>query len=133
MNTCKWMDTVFPDALTPIVYNSKTHINLPDEDDVHVAETAIISGANYIITFNLKDFPKEELGKHGIEAIHPDDFVCQLLKDEPDVVLRAFNNQVSMLKKPAKTSDDVLVALKKCGLTKTAKQLRRILRTSSDT
>ena len=35
----------------------KPPISLPDKDDIHVVETAISSGANYIITFNLKDYP----------------------------------------------------------------------------
>jgi len=132
-NTCKWMDTVFPDARTLIDKELKTPINLPDKDDVHVVETAINSNANYIITFNLKDFPKNELEKYHIEAIHPDDFVCQMLDDLPNLVLKAFHKQVSLLKKPAKTANEVLIALQKCGLPKTENKLRRLVQTSSVT
>ena len=43
-------------------------------NDRHVLAAAIKSDANYIITFNLKDFPKKVLDKHKIEAINPDVF-----------------------------------------------------------
>lgn len=126
-NTRKWMETVFPDALTPIDNTFKASIQLPDNDDIHVVETAVSSGAKYIITFNLKDFPKESLSKYGIVAIHPDVFLCQMLNEIPNVVLEAFKNQVSMLNKPKKTPDEVLGALKRCGLPKTEKLLRRLI------
>jgi len=60
-NTRKWMETVFPDARTLKDKERITPLNVPDMDDVHVVETAINSHANYIITFNLKDFPNEAL------------------------------------------------------------------------
>lgn len=127
------METVFTDARTLKDKELKTPINLPDKDDVHVVETAFNSHANYIITFNLKDFPKDELSKYDIEAIHPDDFVCQMLDDLPDVILKAFTNQVLLLKKPTKTADEVLTAIKRCGLPKTENKLRRLVQTSSIT
>ena len=52
---------------------------LPDPDDRHVVAAAIHSGAEAIITFNMKDFPKAALDKFNIEAIHPDDFIVDLL------------------------------------------------------
>lgn len=82
---------------------------------------------------NLKDFPIDELEKYDIEAIHPDDFVCQMLDELPDVILNAFQNQVILLKKPAKTAEQVLIALKRCGLPKTENKLRRLVQTYSVT
>lgn len=51
------MEWVFPDAQTLLHELPKSPINLPDKAYVHVVETAISSGADYINTFNLKDFP----------------------------------------------------------------------------
>jgi predicted nucleic acid-binding protein len=48
------------------------------ETDRHVAATAIISQAQYIVTFNLKDFPEKALNNYNIEAIHPDQFLLML-------------------------------------------------------
>ncbi len=46
---------------------------LKDEKDDMILELAIASQANYIVTFNLKDFRSIEL--FGIEAITPKDFL----------------------------------------------------------
>jgi PIN domain len=48
--------------------------------DRHVAATAIASNASYIVTFNLKDFPKTSLANYDLDAIHPDLFL-ELLCD----------------------------------------------------
>jgi hypothetical protein len=48
--------------------------------DRHVAATAIASNASYIVTFNLKDFPKTSLANYDLDAIHPDRFL-ELLCD----------------------------------------------------
>ena len=54
-------------------------LSLPDENDRHVLAAAIVGGCNVIVTYNLKDFPKDELGKYGIEAQHPDVFLANHL------------------------------------------------------
>jgi hypothetical protein len=59
----------FFDALSEIVA-SMTNA----ETDRHVAATAIVSQSQYIVTFNLKDFPAKSLLAYNIEAIHPDQF-----------------------------------------------------------
>ncbi len=46
---------------------------LKDEKDDMILELAIASQADYIVTFNLKDFRNIEL--FGIEAIAPKDFL----------------------------------------------------------
>ena len=125
--TSTWMDMVFPDARTKVDHAQQSNIDIPDKDDIHVVKAALNSGANYIISFNLKDFPKHILKEYGVQAIHPDDFLCGLIDQVPKVVLNAFNNQVSTLKNPPKTSDEVLIALKKCGLLNTVKRVKDLL------
>jgi predicted nucleic acid-binding protein len=53
---CKWMEIVFPDAQSLQYNHPKKPINLPDKDDVHVVETAIRSGANYIRSIRAQRF-----------------------------------------------------------------------------
>lgn len=48
---------------------------LPDKNNRHVLAAAIVGHADAIITFNLKDFPKEIVGKHNIDVLHPNDFL----------------------------------------------------------
>jgi predicted nucleic acid-binding protein len=54
-------------------------LNLPDPNDRHVLAAAIRCNADAIVTFNKKDFPQSTLDQFGIEAIHPDDFICSQL------------------------------------------------------
>ena len=47
------------------------------------------AGAELIVTFNLQDFPAEALRPHGLVAQHPDDFVTDLLDQQPARTLEA--------------------------------------------
>lgn len=61
-------------------------ITLPDPKDRHVLAAAIRAGADVIVTFNLKDFPENDLKPYGIEAQHPDDFLTFQLDLAPNIV-----------------------------------------------
>jgi hypothetical protein len=54
-------------------------VELPDADDRHVVAAAIHGGASLIVTFNLKDFPPDQLKRYNLAAQHPDDFIFDLL------------------------------------------------------
>jgi predicted nucleic acid-binding protein len=99
-------------------------IHLPDKDDRHVVAAAIHSNSNIIITFNLRDFPKNILGKLRLQAQHPDDFIFNLLNSHPAPILNAAMNHRKSLKNPPKTVDEYIDTLLKQGLPKTVKALR---------
>ena len=67
-----------------------SNLSLPDENDRHVLAAAIHASADAIVTFNLKDFPEEELQKYNIEAIHPDDFIFYQFDFNVSAVLSSF-------------------------------------------
>lgn len=69
------MNAAVEDFLVEGYQEFERELELPDEDDRHVLAAAVRGGANVIVTFNLKDSPKPELEKYGIEALHPDDFI----------------------------------------------------------
>lgn len=92
----KALDTHFGDALIddyrPLIPKMRNH-----PKDRHVAACAAAGEASYIVTGNLKDF------RHlpdGIEAIHPDDFLCRLLGDLPEQLRAALTAQSARLRKP---------------------------------
>lgn len=77
--TIRVMDDVFPGASIDNYQHWEAFLKLPDPDDIHILAVALESGAEFIVTFNLSDFPSSELDKFGVQAISPDDFLCDLL------------------------------------------------------
>lgn len=56
--------------------------------DRHVLACAIHSKAEVILTFNLKDFPKEALSRWDVSAEHPQDYLTMLFRLEPLQVMQ---------------------------------------------
>ena len=100
-------------------------LTLPDPDDRHVLAAAIRVGAEVIVTTNLADFPAETLEQYGIEAQHPDEFICRLLDETPAAVCGAVRQQRQGLKNPPLTVEQYRGSLEKQGLARTVAALRR--------
>lgn len=49
-----------------------------DPKDRHVLAAAVASGAQVVVTLNLKDFPPESCEPLAIEPLHPDVFLMDL-------------------------------------------------------
>lgn len=77
---------------------------------------AIRSGAETIVTANLKDFPAERLAAFGIEALSPDTFICDLFDLNSALVLRAVRNARVSLNKPSFGANEYLACLQRAGL-----------------
>lgn len=110
------MDKALPDALVTGFEPLISGLSLPDEDDRHVVAAAIKCNAEVIVTFNLKDFPGENLDALEIEAMHPDEFILDLIDLNPALVLKAVREQRTSLKNPAIGSEEYLTSLLKLGL-----------------
>jgi len=122
--TRRRMDAEFENSLTRNYEFLLPMLTLPDPKDRHVLAVAIQKKAKYIVTFNLKDFPKTILQPFGIEAVPPDKFVLQLLQKSSNFALRAVRNHRLSLTRPPKTVDEYLTTLKKQGLPRTVTLLR---------
>ena len=85
--TRRLMDHAAPDALVTGYESLTDPLELPDPDDRHVLAAAIHFRFKRHCRLNLADFPSQALGKFGIEAQHPDDFVVALIETFPDFVL----------------------------------------------
>lgn len=100
-------------------------LTLPDPNDRHVLAAAIRAGVDVLLTFNLDDFPADVLGKYGIEALHPDDFLTSQLELAPHLVCTAAKRQRESLKNPPLTVEQYLASLERQGLAQTVSALRQ--------
>ncbi len=100
-------------------------IDLPDADDRHVLAAALHCGAQQIISFNLKDFPDAVLQRYQMQAIHPDEFIMELLDLDSAKVLQAASLQRRALKNPALDVETYLQALLRQGLPQSVSYPRR--------
>jgi len=114
------MHKAFPDALVSRYDSLIEKVELPDPNDRHVLAAAIKINANVIVTFNLKDFPEKILNQYNLRAIHPDDFLVDIIDLNPTISCEAFRELVLNYKKPPLNEYEVLNILRKNNLKQTA-------------
>lgn len=86
-------------------------VELPDPDDRHVLAAAIQGHAQYILTWNIKDFPPSSLAAYDIRAITPDELMSQLFHAAPQQVLSAISAIVREKNHPPRTLEEELDGL----------------------
>ena len=123
--TCQEMDSHFPRGRVHGYESIMPTLLLPDPKDRHVLAAAIHAKTQYIVTFNLNDFPEAILQMYGIEAISPDEFVFRLIHQIPARVLRAVKKHRLSLTRPSKTVAEYLETLEKQKLPQTVAFLWR--------
>ncbi|HEX4339290.1 MAG TPA: PIN domain-containing protein [Polyangiaceae bacterium] len=99
-------------------------LTLPDPDDRHVLAAAVRAGAQAIVTFNLKDFPETALVPYDVEALHPDEYVLDLIDLAPAAVAKVVGEQATALKNPPMTTGALLDILRDVGLVQSVARLR---------
>ena len=114
--TIELMNKAFPEAKVKGYEELIEVLNLPDENDRHVLASGIKSKSSRIVTFNLRDFPISNLKNYKIKAIHPDDFILELIEINAELVRKGLENQLKSLKNPPKTREELLETLSNCGL-----------------
>ncbi len=115
-------------VLNSVITNFETRIEgleLPDVNDRHILAAAIHGQAGQIVTLNLKDFPASDLEPHGIRAVHPDEFILELMDMDLPRVLTALVVCQKRLKNPPRSIKAHLERLSKAGLTSASEQLRK--------
>lgn len=117
------MNEAFPDAE---VHGHEVLIDgleLPDPDDRHVLAAAIASGADAIVTANLRDFPSDLWERFGVEIISPDDFLLNQLDMASRLVITAVEEQASATRHPPRSVDDLLGAFTRAGVPRFADEV----------
>lgn len=110
------MDRAVPDCLVTGYEGLIEQVELPDPDDRHVLAAAIRCQASAIVTYNLRDFPKDHLIPYGIEPLHPDDFVAAQFDLAPAAVGKAVRDQRLSLRNPKQTVRELLDTFLSLGL-----------------
>jgi len=102
-------------------------LSLPDVNDRHVLAAAIRSGANVIVTKNLKDFPLHAVQRFNIEPLHPDVFIVRLIDQSPEKVREAMEAHRISLKNPPFTISEFLSMLESQGIPRSVVALHVLL------
>jgi predicted nucleic acid-binding protein len=118
------MDAYVDDCLVTGYESLIDTLQLPDMNDRHVLAAAIKSKASFIVTFNIKDFPRSVLDPFQIKAITPDEFVIRLIDEDYREVLKFIKRQRENMKQPSLTAAQYLAMLEQQRLPKTAAFLR---------
>lgn len=69
----------FPDADVPLDENINVAGFLPDPDDEHVLQAAIVARCETLVTDNLADFPQDVLDLWSIEVVSTDVFISNAM------------------------------------------------------
>jgi predicted nucleic acid-binding protein len=104
------LEANLPDSWVEPGYKLLTDSMLNQEKDRHVVAAAVKSGAEVIITYNLKHFPQEHLKPFDVTAKHPDEFLIDLYELNPEQVVHTLHEQGASLKRP-RTLQEVLGGL----------------------
>lgn len=121
--TAYLMDRTFLFANVRDFHHLIDDLSLPDPNDRHVLALAIKVDARFIVTNNIKDFPKEMLQPYGIASVTPDDFLCDVFEQSEELVLEGLKRQRKRLRSPPKSQVEFIAILVNNGLDKFSKKL----------
>ena len=121
--TRRLMCEAIPDCLVTGYESRIEEISLPDRDDRHVVAAALEADADIIVTFNLRDFPRERLAPYGIRAVEPDDFVRPLVESDPETIWRCLEDEASIRTNPERSIDEIIDSLAARGLEQAAEAM----------
>ncbi|WP_082096325.1 PIN domain-containing protein [Demequina flava] len=79
--------------------------------DRHVLAAAVRANTGLIVTANLKDFAPEHLEPYGITAIHPDEFLLDLLDLGQVAVIHALHDMLAQNANPPTNVLELIVTL----------------------
>lgn len=97
----------FPESIVT-GYNDLIPVMRNDEKDRHVLAAAITSQAQMIVTSNVRHFLAPALAPYQIEALTPDDFLCDLFDLGPGLLCDILRQQAGALQRPTYTMSGLL-------------------------
>ena len=79
--------------------------------DRHVLAAAIASDADVIVTFNLDDFPDSACRPYGVKAVHPEDYLLELLALDREPTVAAVRADAARRSNPVASPSELLASL----------------------
>ena len=122
--TRRMMENALPDAAVTDYAHRIPALTLPDPDDRHVLAAAIQAGADAILTFNLRDFPREVVQAHGLDVLHSDPWLCGVLDTYPAEAGAVLAELLAALKNPPLSRAEFCASLERLGLPGGAARVR---------
>ena len=103
--------------------------NMPgeDPDDRHHAAAAVAAGAGALITWNLDDFPAQELAGRGLRILDPDSYLCALHSELPLEISETVIRLAGEKRNPSMTVREAVTRLAKAGLPRFADRILQSL------
>lgn len=98
------MRSAFPDAAVE-GYEGLIEVMTNDPKDRHVLAAAVHGRAAMLVTANLTDFPALSTRHTGVEVVHPDTFLTELLSRAPGVVASVLREQRAAYANPRLTQE----------------------------
>lgn len=118
------MDEALPGAEVTGYGSRIEDLSLQDPSDRHVLAATIHVGADYIVTFNTRDFPASELESWDVAATGPDELVSGLFGQMPDRIIDVARAHRQSLTRPSESPEEDLQLLRGCGLEETGRLLK---------
>lgn len=119
---CTLMNAAFPMAKQSFTASPPSK-GLPDPDDQHVIDLAVSSGSAFIVTENLRDFPKGLLNEFGLSAMKTDDFLRDMIFENPNEANRIIDRLRQRIGRAHIGREEMIARMKKVGLRKSARVL----------
>lgn len=126
------MDRAATDALIDRYRQHERLFRRTHPKDRHVAAAALAArrrsraSAVTIITWNLKDFDREELAQVGLSTEDPDTFLCRLFEDSREKTIAAFIRMRDSLRHPPKSTRECADTLARQGLRRFARKIAAV-------
>lgn len=107
----QFMVAAFPEAMVT-GYRPLTDSMTCESKDRHVLAGAVRSGAEALVTANLKDFPLKSTAPYDVEVVHPDTFLLEQLDLHGKETLQVIRETAARRNRPPNTERDILSALR---------------------
>lgn len=105
-------ECAFPYAMVEPDEVGISAVELPDPDDRHVVAAALAGDCDIIVTYNVRDFPTQALLSLGLRALHPDDFLMEVVAIDPEGAVAAVKSLVAIKRRPPRTMKEELEGLR---------------------